>query len=661
MTSSTSLAIKNQNTNATTSTVSGRYLEFSMVAQEFYYEQESVDTINRIIDIHEKYNVPIDIILDDPSLQVYLNNAPEVVERLKNSSVVAVSYHFRPPYPFYNNFDFRNLAAESDATKESVIREYFEQSIDLTTGMPTDQPGSYAYMKEQLGYAPIMGGMITESAFAPTLLKLYAEYGTQMIVQHEADEIAFGEKREGVFVRPETYPVIFLERNTDAPTDVIDGDWVERTAPQFKSIKTHDNDFIATQSAWLSIFLNQGQRGTPQPPFDLSVHDEESELLSVDEREARWKQYESMVAYASEHRDDYTLINAKDLAALLNDSSTTSTAPTSGEQPPIYVNVLSHNEEPGRYPNFTQDENAFWEYRAKLLEFAKALHERGVAYTFQSDWSFLQAVLEFDDGTEDTNGKNILKYMHDDLGQEIDAHAHESRYSYADVAALIRDIGLEPTGVVGGVIVIPASESRYSTLLSPIRSTTHPDFVWTPEIIWGGGSGLHEEDRVVSGVWRPQGEENFFTHSDTGPLPTIGAYTSTWEGIEDLLEKRVQGELRSDVMYTAALMVNHMDMVNSDIEATILAHIDAFLNSEDSNAIQFVDPEETIVIWQEHFDSQGYVYDASEKSVDTQKTRPSQSANTFPRSTPSSGNGSCGDAVCSIIERRSGQCSVDCN
>lgn len=633
-----------------------RYLQFSMVAQEFYYEEESVDTLNRMLDIHEQYNVPIDIILDDPSVQVYIKHDPNIMIRLRTSPVVAVSIHFRPPYPFYQRFDFLGLRTAGLEEKESRIREYFEHAIDLESGLPTDRPGGYAYIKAQIGYSPIMGGMITEKEFASTLLALYEEYGTQMVVEHRDSAISLGEQRENMPVRPEDYPIIFLERLQDSPEMVIDSDWSATNRPQFKSIKTHDNDFIATNSAWLSIYFNQGQRGTPRPPFNLSVHDTEAQLLTTEDREYRWQQYEALVSYAAEQRSEYVLVNAKDVAKLIDlpINQDTSAQETDDSVPPIYVSIVSHNEEPRSrmYPHFVQDTEAFFTHRAALVQFAEELHKRSIPYNWQSDWSFLVAAQQVDDGRE-TRGKNIVQYLHEDLGVEVDAHAHQSQYNYADVSYFIRSLGIEPTGVVGGFLAIPSSSSEYPELLAPIRSTVDPSYTWTPTVLWGGGSGLHQQDKTVSGVWFPKSTEDFFVAAPTGKVPVVGTYTSTWEGVHELLDLRAKGELRSDVMYTASVMIDQIDIVHTDEDDEALAQIDQLQEDIHAGAIQFVYIEDIPDIWAERFNRNSVVYSRAEQDSMT---------NTMPQDmrTSNQQRQSCGDGVCTPFEQKSGACMVDC-
>ena len=91
---------------------------------------------------------------------------------------------------------------------------------------------------------------------------------------------------------------------------------------------------------------------------------------------------------------------------------------------------------------------------------------------YQSDWGFLNAVRLYDQGAPNRDGKNIVRYFRENLGFEVDPHAHPNEgppfYNLADVAWHIEQLGVQPSGTVGGFIAWPTQKSDYSTLLNPI-------------------------------------------------------------------------------------------------------------------------------------------------------------------------------------------------
>lgn len=292
---------------------SNRYVSFVVNTQEFIYVDESIETLNRILDIHETYSVPVDVYLTDSVLKAYEESAPELVERLKTSEVVAISYHYRPPYPYHSNaYDFYGLADMSTDELYELLLDYENHGADLESGEPDEGSGGYQYVKDTMGYAPVVVGMAVDSRKVGDVLgQVYKEKGASFAVSHEAS-LDLGEERFELLVRPEHIEVKLFEQVGEEAEALISGLWNERaetSAPEFMNIKVHDNDFIADKSAWLSIYLRQ------KPPYHLERGTAERELLSEEKSEALWSLYEASVKYVSEHPELYSAINAFDLQA----------------------------------------------------------------------------------------------------------------------------------------------------------------------------------------------------------------------------------------------------------------------------------------------------------------------------------------------------------
>lgn len=297
-----------------------RVLMFTLNTQEFIRTEESIATVNRIIDLHEEYNVPIDIFLTDTMVAVYEEDAPDLLERLKTSDVVAVSYHIRPPKPYYFSYDFLDLESlDSDAVYK-LVKNYEEHVVDLETGEPTDQPGGYEYLKAILGYAPRMVAAQTSPLLKGSVLRVFREMGAFFTVLHGA-EYGLNDQVEGLYVRPEQVEIklfeytgeedvfTYLETQFAAYETEYRASLEAGGEPVFMNIKMHDNDFIADQSAWTAIYQHRGNKGV-EPPYDLSVYDDRVEALSEAEQTAMWALYEQAVQYADDHREAYDLLNA---------------------------------------------------------------------------------------------------------------------------------------------------------------------------------------------------------------------------------------------------------------------------------------------------------------------------------------------------------------
>jgi hypothetical protein len=297
--------------------VASEYVLFTVNTQEFVYDELSAGTLNRLLDVHEYYQVPLDVYLTADILRHYEEMAPELVERLKDSALVAVSYHERPPMPSHSSaYDFLGLEDMPQEELYQTLLAYEEFATDPVTGESTTEPGGYEYVKDVIGYAPVVVGMASERKIADTLGQIYKEKGATFVVAH-GDDYSLGEQRYGLFLRPENWEVILTEYSGQDPSVFIPKIWEEGESGQFMNIKVHDNDFIASDSAWVAIYLKQ------KPPYRLERGTSNRSLLSTEESEAFWKLYEDCVKYVSEHSSQYQAINAFDLQKMLTVISST--------------------------------------------------------------------------------------------------------------------------------------------------------------------------------------------------------------------------------------------------------------------------------------------------------------------------------------------------
>lgn len=277
---------------------------------------------------------------------------------------------------------------------------------------------------------------------------------------------------------------------------------------------------------------------------------------------------------------------------------------------PIYVSIYTHVEEPGKTsPNYVKDEEAFWEMHDAALTFAEMLHEEGVAYNFQSDWNFLEAMALYDsEGTAETNNKNLLQYLSEDLDVGIDPHAHETTHTYADVAYLIAQLGVEPSGVVGGYIVSPAKDSKVEYLQEPIQGNFY-DYTWEAEILWGGGVSLHQDEEPLwaSGVWRPKSNTEFLI-DDPENIPTVGKYNPSWEGLDALLEKQKSGELDPDKIYTVTIPGKQTDILTKGYSEEFRTQLQQYTEETEEGRIIWIEISDVIDVWEEEYNSEPNIY-----------------------------------------------------
>lgn len=337
---------------------------------------------------------------------------------------------------------------------------------------------------------------------------------------------------------------------------------------------------------------------------------------------------------------------------------------TDAEGPHIYVSFASHNEDEFHpdYPNYVNDEEAFWQHRSDVIAYATMLYQHGVKYDFQTDWNFLLAVLAYDKGDESTNGKNVIRYLHEDLGVDIDPHSHENGgYNLVDVAYLIEQTGVTPTGVVGGFIAGPTEDSQLEYFWSLSRGEKYPSATWKPEILWGGGTGQHQNESSfwTSGIWYPKNAENFKVHDSNAPLPVVGNYLSSWEGLDDLLGKLNNGELDKNGFYTITIMINQSDMdeaTRNEYEEHIISYEDEVANGQ----IIYATVSETFATWEAVANGEPTILSYDGVSTNTGLGGSASRGMTIPAQTKE-GAAECGDGICTSPERKFNACPADCN
>ena len=323
----TSCSVSQTSETSTNSETNTDYVSFILNVHDWVDPEKSADAVTKIIDIHEKYNVPVSIYLDDQVFQIYMKDYPELVERLKTSPVVTVSYHVRPPLPVYTQFGIYNYSQLSSEELYPILIKYEEHKINLSDGKPIESsPGGYQYVKDSIGYSPVAVSLIFDTpAEKETMAKIYKEKGASLAVVHSGQS-KFGEKLNGLTLRPEDVEIKLYENlkkyiSGKTPKDIIDESIAATTSvnnPMFINIKMHENNFYTSGTPFeLVYFPDYNERSNPlAPPYDLSNAD--PSFRSSTEEEQMWAMYEEAVKYVSENKDLYTAVNDDSIKELLN-------------------------------------------------------------------------------------------------------------------------------------------------------------------------------------------------------------------------------------------------------------------------------------------------------------------------------------------------------
>lgn len=297
------------------------YTTFVINVHDWTQPEESIATVGRIIDLHEQYKLPVDLYLTDGIVQVYQKQAPDLMKRMAESSYVAVSYHLRPPTPYYAGFHDEWFDGLSDAALKTELQKYETHEMSLTTGKPTDNPGGYAYLKTLIGYPPYV---VVQAAGADridkTLAEIYKEMGASFTLRH-GPPTALGAKANGLYLRPEDLEVKAYEKKTAIPVENMFADALEKLPserPAFLNLKWHENNFYSSGTAWVGIYYEDGTERSDafDPPYDLSLGSTTQWAKTDEEQKVQWERYEGMLKYIQAHPETYTPVNAKNILDL---------------------------------------------------------------------------------------------------------------------------------------------------------------------------------------------------------------------------------------------------------------------------------------------------------------------------------------------------------
>lgn len=295
------------------------YVLFTLNTQEFMEPEMSLETLENVMELHEKYDVPLDIYFADFLTQKFAEDYPYIFETLQSDDMWAVSYHVRAPLPYAGS---SKVTYDWDLYSPDELRSLFMQyetyTMDWVSGELTDQPGGYSFLKELIGYAPLGAGISDSNDIVEnTLADIYAELGATFAVQHidgfGSSDIDYGEYNGELLIRPEHQEIRLFELSSaeaiDTIEDFISKNYSEDGKDLFINIKMHDKDFFASDSAWSLIYSRQ------TPPYDLSVYEKAVEFLTNSERESILSKYEAVLEFIAED-SRFTEVNLLDVSQM---------------------------------------------------------------------------------------------------------------------------------------------------------------------------------------------------------------------------------------------------------------------------------------------------------------------------------------------------------
>ena len=303
----------------------------------------------------------------------------------------------------------------------------------------------------------------------------------------------------------------------------------------------------------------------------------------------------------------------------------TSETPSDMSIPPVYVTVAGHIEDVPIYTNC----DVYPQYREKLLRFAEAIAAYDVPLNLQVEYEFFQGVSDCE--TEalraDTDGQNVLAYLVERYGYEIDAHQEggweEGADNYADVRFLGEQVAPSISDNVGGLVWDDAEQ--FARLAAGETGWLYPDFTWQPQILSLAVSRDHHRgdfsrDDLASGIWRPQGAgQDFWAHDPDGALIYVGPgehanwdadrpWLSTPDFVQAVVDQLDRGAIDRDQMYTASIAVPQSVIFKPERYPEMLALLDQLAPLIESGRAAYVTYSQAVEIWRTAYDAQPNVF-----------------------------------------------------
>jgi len=294
--------------------------------------------------------------------------------------------------------------------------------------------------------------------------------------------------------------------------------------------------------------------------------------------------------------------------------------------PPVYLTVALHIEDTPVYANC----QAYPDFREKLLQFAEAVASYEAAINLQIDYEFFVGVSRCETAAmqADTQGQNVLDFLAESYGYEIDAHQEggwdkEGQDNYADIRYLGGQVTTAISENAGGLVW--DDSEQWQTLTQGERGLLYPDFIWTPEVLTLAVSSQHHlgdftDDDIASGVWIPEGSgDDFWTHDPNGPMVYVGpgeydnwgakrGKRTTYEFILDVLAQLEVGSLERHAMYTATIAVPQSIIFHPEEHAKLQGLLDELSPLVDAGKIEYVTYSQALEIWQEKYQAKPNIY-----------------------------------------------------
>ena len=293
------------------------------------------------------------------------------------------------------------------------------------------------------------------------------------------------------------------------------------------------------------------------------------------------------------------------------------------QAPVIYLDIVTHNED---VTSWTNASGFYTTNRTKLITLTNYFQAKGVTWNMQSDYTYLNAVLAKDTGSvlANTNNKNILRWMYEDKGVEMDPHSHENVYIYPDVVKLMDSIGLPESKLVGGNLYGQSNGiNNWTNLSNGQYGIIFPAKFWKPAYMMGGGTPMHVADIKYYGFWNPQSMTSYLTHDTTQHLVHMGVGCSikikdtttaqeTVDEVKALINQVQSGQYPSNGFYFQSIFFEQGDLNQTIFYNKVITVIDSLCAIVATGQAQWKTMKQTYMLWETNYNKQMFQWDCGQ-------------------------------------------------
>ncbi len=296
------------------------------------------------------------------------------------------------------------------------------------------------------------------------------------------------------------------------------------------------------------------------------------------------------------------------------------------QAPKLFITIVSHNEDNIGYD---VSSSLYYSKRLAMVGTCNMFQTKNVKYNYGGEWVALEAIANLDTGSvlANTNGKNILRWLVEDLGFECDPHSHETTRNYADVHYLMSQLGITPSNTMSGFLYDTLQNGvEWDDYENGVTGIYFPSHTWYPKAMWGAATPMHTHDPELWGVFKPQDINNFFVHNPTNNLRVIGTgcpikieSTTTIGEVDSLIDQIVydlqNGILPNNGIYTQEIFFSEGKVTQPWFTSLITAVIDSVNTHVMAGTVEWKSLNEILNYWQTSYDSIPFAVDCSHNDL----------------------------------------------